>query len=534
MLIRIKRRHSLPALELSPARALRRLSFWAALAITSLLTGCSNVEETVYIPVESESEEMLWTGFADIQEIYIDKPDLSDLAVAGLEGLQQIEPNLRVEKKDGILKLHLSGGVAGMAKAPLEDNPYAWALTLTHLLHSSQGTSEKLRSASTERLFSAMFDNVARQLDPYSRYSSADEARDNRASRDGFGGIGVTLMPHADGAVISAITSGLPADKAGLRRGDRIVVIDGQPLGKISIKKIVRLLQGPVGRSVQVSVRRERTPKPIKVSILRAHITPETVEFVRDGDIAVMKVSHFNADTATSLARAVKEAKAQIGEELRGIILDLRDNPGGLLYQSVQVADLFIDSGRIISTRGRHQDSVQLFDATAGDIAEGLPIAVLINGGTASAAEILAAALQDNDRAIVVGSRSYGKGSVQTVLRMPNNGELILTWARLHAPSGYKLSGVGVIPTLCTVGMEDAGAVLHQAFAENGAFWRRLIKLRREFDTADTAKQKSIKNYCTDGQDEQHMLDIAVAKQLLAGQKRYVSTFQTARTANEL
>jgi carboxyl-terminal processing protease len=510
------------------------MSFWAALVVTSLLTGCSSVEETAYIPAETESEEMLWTGLADIQEIYIDKPNLSDLAVASLEGLRKIEPDIRLEVTDGVLKLHLSDGVAGMAKAPVEDNPYAWALTLSHLLQSGQRTSTRLRRAGPERIFSAMFDNLARRLDPYSRYSSAEEAQDNRASRDGFGGIGVTLVPHADGAVISAISTGLPAEKAGLRRGDRIVIIDGQPLTNFSIKRIVRLLQGPVGRSVQVSVRREPTKKPIEVSILRAHITPETVEFVRDGNIAVMKISHFNADTSSSLAVAVATAKHEMGEELRGIILDLRDNPGGLLYQSVRVADLFIDEGRIISTRGRHRDSVQLFDASAGDIAEGLPIAVLINGGTASAAEILAAALQDNDRAIVVGSRSYGKGSVQTVLRMPNNGELILTWARLHAPSGYKLSGVGIIPTLCTVGMADASAVLHQAFAENGAFWRRLIKLRREFDTADTVKQQSIKNYCVDSQDAHHTLDIAVAKKLLTGQKRYVSTFQTARTANEL
>lgn len=534
MLTRIKRRRALPTRELSPGCATRRVSFWGVLLVTSLLTGCSNVEETAYIPTEMESEEMLWTGLADIQEIYIDKPALSELAIAGLEGLRRIEPDIRIEAADGVLKLRLPGGVAGSARTPPEDNPYAWALTLSHLLQSGRHASEKLRSAETEQIFTAVFDNVAKQLDPYSRYSSAEEAQDNRANRDGFGGIGVTLVPHADGAVISAITAGLPADKAGLRRGDRIVVIDGQPLTNFSIKKIVRRLQGPVGRSVQVSVRRKQAPKPIKLSILRAHITPETVEYVRDGDIAVLKISHFNAETSVTLAQAVNRAKAEIGAPLRGIILDLRDNPGGLLYQSVRVADLFIDSGRIISTRGRHRDSVQLFDATAGDIAEGLPIAVLINGGTASAAEILAAALQDNDRAVIVGSRSYGKGSVQTVLRMPNNGELILTWARLHAPSGYKLSGVGIIPTICTVGMEDTGTVLHQAFAENGAFWRRLIKLRREYDTVDAIKQKSIKTYCVDGQDERHTLDIAVAKQILTGQKRYVLTFQTAHAANEL
>jgi len=534
MLYRIRRGRPLATGGMSPGPLLRRLSFWAALTVTTALTGCTTVEESAYIPTETESEEMLWTGLADIQEIYIEKPVLSELAVAGLEGLQQIDPDVRVETKDNVLKLRLHGDVAGMANIPPEDNPYAWALTLSHLLQSGRRTSDKLRNAGTERIYTAVFDNVARQLDPYSRYSSAEEARDNRASRDGFGGIGVTLVPHAEGAVISAITSGLPADKAGLRRGDRIVAIDGQSLTKFSIQKIVRLLQGPVGRNVQLSVLRDANPKAIVVAVPRAHITPETVEYERNGDIAVLKISHFNAETASGVAQAVDQAKDEIGAHLRGIILDLRDNPGGLLYQSVKVADLFIDAGRIISTAGRHRDSIQLFDATPGDIAKGLPIAVLINGGTASAAEILAAALQDNDRAIIVGSRSYGKGSVQTVLRMPNNGELILTWARILAPSGYRLSGMGVIPTICTVGMVDTSNVLHQAFAENGAFWRRLIKLRREFDTVDVVQQQSVRNYCIDKQDERDALDIAVAKQLLSGQKRYVLTFQTARTAHEL
>lgn len=534
MLNRIKRGQAPGRGAASIGCIVRRLSFWTALAAASVLTGCSNVEETVYLPAESVSEEMLWTGLADIQEIYLERPDLTDLALAGLEGLQRIEPDIHVDLKGDVLKIRLHDHVVAQANKPLEDNPYAWALALSHLLKGSRQESESLRKADNETLYTAIFDNITRQLDPYSRYSSADEAQDNRANRDGFGGIGVTLVSHADGAVISAINAGLPADKAGLRRGDRIVVIDGQRIEKFNIKKIVHLLQGPVGQTVQLSVQRERTKRPITVSVRRAHITPETVKYERNDDIAVLKISHFNAETASSLAKAVGQAKQEIGKSLRGFILDLRDNPGGLLYQSVKVADLFIESGRIISTRGRHRDSVQLFDATPGDIADGLPIAVLINGGSASAAEILAAALQDSGRAVVVGSRSYGKGSVQTVLRMPNNGELILTWARLFAPSGYKLSGMGVIPTICTVGITKPGDVLQQAFAENGAFWRRLIRMRREFDRADSEKQRSIKKYCVDRQDERHAVDIAVAKQLISRQKRYALTFQTAHTPNEL
>src|SRR4029453_18190026 len=189
-------------------------------------------------------------------------------------------------------------------------------------------------------------------------------------------------------------------------------------------------------------------------------IVPETVTFERKGSVAYLRVYGFNQDTADSLRKEMLHAQQDIGTGLKGYIMDLRGNPGGLLDQSVAVSDLFIGHGRIVSTHGRHPDSHQYFEATAGDIADGLPLVVLVNGDSASAAEIVAAALQDSGPAVVVGSNSYGKGTVQTVLRMPNDGELTLTWARFHAPSGYTLNHLGVLPSICTSRDEDSRATV--------------------------------------------------------------------------
>ncbi|MDZ7711613.1 MAG: S41 family peptidase [Rhodovibrio sp.] len=186
-----------------------------------------------------------------------------------------------------------------------------------------------------------------------------------------------------------------------------------------------------------------------------------------DGRLAVIEISGFNQDTAHALEQAVAELEAEMGETLAGYVLDLRGNPGGLLDQAVDVADLFVRHGRLVSTHGRHPDSHQYFTARPNDVGDDRPVVVLIDSGSASAAEIVAAAIQDNRRGVVVGSLSYGKGTVQTVLRLPNRGELTLTWARFHAPSGYALAGRGVTPDVCTSRQPDPA--LEQVLADLSA-----------------------------------------------------------------
>ena len=189
------------------------------------------------------------------------------------------------------------------------------------------------------------------------------------------------------------------------------------------------MLRGNVDSRVLLTVQRKSLAHPLVVAITRVLVVPDTVTYRREGDIAYFRIYSFNEDTAASLRREFENARNEI-RGMRGVILDLRGDPGGVLDQAVAVADLFMDSGRIVSTHGRNPDSHQYFEATPGDIANGLPMAILINGNSASASEIVAAALQDSGRAVLIGSNSYGKGTVQTVPRLPNNGEITLTWAR--------------------------------------------------------------------------------------------------------
>jgi carboxyl-terminal processing protease len=504
----------------------------ASAAVIGLLLGCTASDGGPAPISDLNSQRMLQVGLSDIQQIYIDEPMVSDLAVAGLKGLRRIEPDFDVEHQNDVVKISYRNTDAGYVKAPRSNDAYAWASTVSQLLNNSRKLSGKLGKARSEEIYTALFESLATKLDPYSRYSGAGEARENRASRDGFGGIGVTIVPHDDGVEITHVAAGLPAEKIGLRAGDRIIAIDGETAGGLGLQDVALMLQGPVGDSVELQVR-HKSGEDQTLTIERTHITPQTVFYHREDKFAVIELTSFNADSASSMTQAIYRAQHDMGDDLRGIVLDLRNNPGGLLHQAVRIADLFIESGRIISTRGRHRDSLQVFDATPGDISDGLPIAVIVNGYSASAAEILAAALQDRGRAVVIGTTTYGKGTVQTVLRMPNDGELILTWARLHAPSGYAMHGLGVVPTICTLDTTSVKELVKGVLADKAA-WQRMLAIRRGYAKADPKARKQVETYCRDKDKADTAFDLEVAKKLLAVQKGYMQTIQIARTANGL
>lgn len=506
----------------------------ASAAAIMLLLGCTASDGGQARRVDMNSQRMLQVGLSDIQQIYIKNTHVADLAVAGLKGLRRIEPDFNVERENDVVKISLHNAAAGSVKAPKSNDAYAWASTVAKLLKDGRKVSGRLGKARPEDIYTAVFQSVASKLDPYSRYSGAGEAREDRANRDGFGGIGVTIVPNPDGVEVTRVTPGLPAEKAGLHRGDLILSVDGEKIAGLDLQAAAMLLQGPVGEPVKLVIHPKGKNDSATLDIDRTHITPQTVFYRRDGDFAVIELTGFNVETSASIAQAVYHARHDMGDEMRGIVLDLRNNPGGLLHQSVRVADLFIDSGRIISTRGRHRDSLQIFDATPGDIANGLPIAVLVNGYSASAAEILAAALQDRGRAVIIGTTTYGKGTVQTVLRMPNDGELILTWAKLHAPSGYAMHGLGIVPTICTAGTDgNVNKLVKSVFVPN-APWKRMLAIRRNYATATPAERRAVRGYCPGATKTENALDLKVAEKLLAVQKEYMQTIQIARTANGL
>jgi carboxyl-terminal processing protease len=322
--------------------------------------------------------------------------------------------------------------------------------------------SPRLASAKQEAIDKAIFDGMTGTLDRFSRYSPPEVAREYRAARNGFGGIGITLDTSNDDFRITGVTPHAPAERAGIHPGDRIVALDRVATAGHTRAEITHRLRGPVGSDVIVTVARAEPSETKEFHIRRGLVTAPTVTVTQHGDVAVIRVASFNHSTAEDIREVVGSA-LKSGRHLAGVILDLRGNPGGLLEQAVGLADLFVAKGPIISTTGRHPASHQHFAAAGDSPAPQVPLVVLINGGSASASEIVAAALQDLGRAVVVGSSSYGKGTVQTVMRLPNDGELTITWAALVTPSGYLLQGPGVVPTICTADLADDGSAVDLA-----------------------------------------------------------------------
>lgn len=282
-------------------------------------------------------------------------------------------------------------------------------------------------------------------LDPYSTYLPQNEYTAMKESMRGrFGGLGIQIAVPEDGrgVVVVAPLDGTPADRAGLRAGDLITHVDGENIMAKSLRAVVGELRGPVGSSVVLTIERQSVSS-FDVPLVREIIRMDVVQWRLEGDFGYLRIASFTENTAEEVEDAMREIRQHLGGRLAGLIIDLRNNPGGLLVESVAVSDAFIESGDIVSTEGRK--STQRYRATVGDIAAGLPIAVLINKGSASAAEIVAGALKDHDRAVLVGGRSYGKGTVQTVIPMGHGTAMKLTTARYFRPFGDSVDG-GIRP----------------------------------------------------------------------------------------
>ncbi|MBV9862068.1 MAG: PDZ domain-containing protein [Alphaproteobacteria bacterium] len=419
------------------------------------------------LPAGGSTEQLFSRGLDEIVDLYIDPVSPRRLVLSGAQHLARLDENFSVSETAGgpagsALVLSYGGREIGVYQTPAEDKVHGWAEVVSRVIADAKAASPKLAALSQEQIDQAVFDGITGALDRFSRYSPPETARDQRAARDGFGGIGVSLDAADRDFRVSAITPHGPADRAGVRPGDVLVAVDGLPTAGRPQGEVVKQLRGPLFSRIDLTLARDGSPGKRRLRMERELIILPTVSLSRDGDIAVIRIASFNQSTTQRLVDSLAEAQRQAGGRLRGIVLDLRNNPGGLLDQAVSLADEFIANGPIIATVGRHPASRQYFAASGDGIAPQIPIVVLVNGGSASAAEIVAAALQDAGRAVVVGSSSYGKGTVQTVVRLPNDGDLTLTWARLVAPSGYILNGHGVVPTLCTSDLGDNDGAVDQ------------------------------------------------------------------------
>ena len=300
-------------------------------------------------------------------------------------------------------------------------------------------------------LIEAAIDGMLSSLDPHSSYLSPEDAADMRVQTRGeFGGLGIEVTQEEGFVKVVSPIYDTPADEAGIEAGDFITHVDGDSVLGLSLDEAVGMMRGVVGSEIVITVVREGEDEPFDVTIIRDTIKLTAVRTRVEGESVVLRVTTFNDQTYSNLEAGIeKQIEAAGGIDLvNGFILDLRNNPGGLLTQAIRVSDAFLDKGEIVSTRGRDPEDGDRHNATVGDLAQQKPLVVLINGGSASASEIVAGALQDHRRAIVVGTKSFGKGSVQTVMPMRGSGAMKLTTARYYTPSGRSIQALGISPDI--------------------------------------------------------------------------------------
>ena len=308
--------------------------------------------------------------------------------------------------------------------------------------------SEYVDKVSDKKLIEAAINGMLTSLDPHSSFLDKKSFGEMRVQTKGeFGGIGIEVtMENGLVKVVSPIDD-TPGSRAGLEPGDLITHLDGVSILGLSLRQAVGKMRGPVDEEIILSIRRKNVD-PFKVKIRRAIIKIRSVRFETIDDIGYIRITTFNQQTTPGLKRAISELKKQIGASLSGFILDLRNNPGGLLNQAISVSDIFLNQGEIVSTRGRDPENTSRVHAKAGDLTEGAKLIVLINTGSASASEIVAGALQDHKRAIILGTQSFGKGSVQTIVPLSKDIAMRLTTARYYTPSGKSIQKTGISPDI--------------------------------------------------------------------------------------
>ena len=335
-----------------------------------------------------------------------------------------------------------------------------------------------------KKLIEAAINGMLQSLDPHSSYLNEESFRDMQVQTRGeFGGLGIEVtMEQGFVKVVSPIDD-TPAARAGIESGDLITHLDGESVLGLTLADAVEKMRGRVGSDITLTIRREGRD-PFKVTVTRDVIRIQSVRSHVEGNVGYLRITTFNEQTDTGIKREIGKLKSELGDKMIGLVLDLRRNPGGLLDQAIKVSDAFLERGEIVSTRGRNEADAQRYNATPGDMINGLPMVVLINGGSASASEIVAGALQDHRRAVIMGTQSFGKGSVQTIIPLSGHGAMRLTTAAYYTPSGRSIQKTGVTPDI----------EVHQAKVENTDDRARVreedLRNAREGDGTAPAKSK--------------------------------------------
>ncbi|KZB64895.1 peptidase S41 [Thalassospira lucentensis] len=383
-----------------------------------------------------------------------------------------------------------TGMTLGLASPALAQSSPTTSAETYRLLNLFGDVFEQVKSKYVEevddkQLIEAAINGMLTSLDPHSSYLNMDNFEEMQVDTRGeFGGLGIEVtMEEGFVKVISPIYD-TPAEKAGLQPGDYITHIDGTPIRGLGLNEAVEMMRGKVNTDIRLTIMRKGEAAPFDVTLTRAVIKIQSVRSEAKDDVGYIRITKFNEQTYSGLQRAITDMRDQIGPEMKGLVIDLRNNPGGLLDQAISVSDAFLDKGEIVSTRPRDTENTERYNARPGDLADGLPMIVLVNDGSASASEIVAGALQDHRRAVIMGTRSFGKGSVQTILPMPGNVALRLTTARYYTPSGKSIQEVGIVPDIIVpqARVESIEAAQRRSEADlNGA-------LRNEDETISNAE----------------------------------------------
>lgn len=514
-----------------------RTTLWraaASLAAACVVVSCATAPDSPGSQSEGRSpaagdvgiEWVVLQAYRAIGDRHLYEPNFRNLSVEAYRGFASSDATLALEASDSSLTVKRDGKEILSRPAPSDTtDSRAWGSALTELMAGSIDASPALQQSDRQALIRQAMAAATKQLDRNSRYADPEEARDNRFQRDGGGGVGITVERTEEKKIlIRAVQEGAPAAKAGIQVGDQILAIDGDSMIDRPLSDVVAKLRGSVGAPVTMKVLRPSQGAELTLPMKRGRIVPTTVVYERRGDVALIHLTGFNTATTENLRSALDKAKADIGKDLTGIIVDMRSNRGGLLDQAQSVSEVFIADGTIFSTNGRHPDSKRTYRSSNGGGPTGqLPIVVLMNGGSASAAEIVAAALQDRGRAVVVGTTSYGKGTVQTVVRLANEGELILTWSRLQAPSGYTWNELGVLPNICTSKVGDASKLGTASVDSNQGQLMRWHALRNPTPQEVT----DLRKICPPG-DATPEADVDLAVRLLRDRALYAHAVQSA------
>ncbi|GAN75178.1 carboxy-terminal processing protease [Acidiphilium multivorum AIU301] len=370
------------------------------------------------------------------------------MAVWGLSGITALDSDLTVQEQSGKLLLFGPNRVIFATLAPPVGDAAKWGVACAAVAAHAFAASPTIERAGTGGMIRSFFDELFNHFDPYSRYVAPREAATERALRLGLGGIGMTLARHDRIVTITGVTPSSPADRAGIAPGMQLLAIDGRDAAAQPVAQLQQELAGPIGSMIDLTIRPGHS-LPQTITLARALVPTQSVTGQIDDGIAHIRVLGFDHGTARQFA-AVLAQLVQAQPAPKGIVIDLRGNRGGVLRQSVLSLDTLLSQGTIIHTIGRDPAANKVWHAEGADIAHGLPVVVLVDGGTASAAEVFSAAIADNDRGVVLGSATLGKGLVQSVTELPGGGELFVTWSRMIAPRGWPLQSLGVFPQVCT------------------------------------------------------------------------------------